>query len=96
MTFGEKIKARRQSLGLTLQQVGERCGVGKSTICKWENGRIADMGISNINGLARALEVPPAWLVDDLMSEEEGALVAAYRAANDAVKRDIWQILEAG
>lgn len=38
MTWGEFIKARRLSLGLTLQQVGDRCGVGKSTVRKWENG----------------------------------------------------------
>ena len=43
MNFGEKIKALRMELGLTLEEVGQIVGVGKSTVRKWESGQIANM-----------------------------------------------------
>lgn len=32
------IKSRRKELNLTLEQVGDLVGVGKSTVRKWETG----------------------------------------------------------
>ena len=43
MDMGEKMKMLRLQLGLTLEEVGNRVGVGKSTVRKWENGEIANM-----------------------------------------------------
>ena len=37
------IKSRRLELGLTLEQVGQKVGVGKSTVRKWETGDIENM-----------------------------------------------------
>ena len=39
--IGEKISTRRKKLGLTLEEVGERVGVAKSTIQRYEAGKIA-------------------------------------------------------
>ena len=41
LTMGQKIKALREENNLTLEQVGNAVGVGKSTVRKWENGIIA-------------------------------------------------------
>lgn len=38
MTIGERIKDLRKSQGMTLEQFGERCGVGKTAISKLERG----------------------------------------------------------
>lgn len=63
MDFGDKIKALRLERGMTLEQVGERVGVGKSTVRKWENGQIANMRRDKIALLASALGVAPGYLM---------------------------------
>lgn len=62
-TFSNKIKQLRLSQGLTLQEVGDRVGVGKSTVRKWENGIIENMRRDKIAKLAHALGVTPAFLM---------------------------------
>lgn len=37
------LKSRRFELGMTLEDVGDYVGVGKSTVRKWENGMINNM-----------------------------------------------------
>lgn len=46
---------RRKELGLTLEEVGDRIGVGKSTVRKWENGMV--MGVDRLESIAKALEM---------------------------------------
>ena len=58
MDFYEKIKALRLQRGMSLQAVGDIVGVGKSTVRKWENGDIKNMGRDKIELLAKALGVP--------------------------------------
>ncbi|PKE47279.1 helix-turn-helix domain-containing protein [Macrococcoides caseolyticum] len=57
------LKGRRKELGLTLEQVGEIVGVGKSTVRKWEDGQIANMGRDKISKLAEALRVSPMYIM---------------------------------
>ena len=40
MDIGKMINQRRTELKLTLEQVGQAVGVGKSTVKKWEDGYI--------------------------------------------------------
>lgn len=47
-TFSKKIKTLRQLKGLTLEEVGNAVGVGKSTVKKWENGTISNLGMDKI------------------------------------------------
>jgi len=61
--IANKIKARRQELGLTLEEVGQAVGVGKSTVRKWENGMIKNMGRDKIAALARVLQMDPVEFV---------------------------------
>ncbi len=57
------LKERRLELGLTLEDVGNMTGVGKSTVRKWENGDIANMGRDKIAKLAKALRVSPLYIM---------------------------------
>lgn len=59
MEIGEKIKKRRKELGLTLDEVAEKVGVGKSTVQKWESGRIKNMRRDKIELLAQVLDMSP-------------------------------------
>lgn len=61
--LSQKIKTLRTSLGLTLEQVAEQVGVGKSTVRKWETGMIENMRRDKIAKLATALHTTPGYLM---------------------------------
>lgn len=65
MTIGEKIAARRKELKLTLEDVGNAVGVGKSTVKKWETGYIANMRRDKISLLAKVLQMNPSEFIED-------------------------------
>lgn len=58
------LKKRRLELGLTLEEVAEAVGVGKSTVRKWEVGLIQNMRRDNIQKLAEALQLSPLDLLE--------------------------------
>lgn len=70
MTIGEKIKARRKELGMTTEELGQKIGVQRSAITKYEKGRV-DLKSSQLQEIARALDVPPASLLDDEDPDQE-------------------------
>lgn len=53
------LKTKRLEKRLTLEQVGKMVGVGKSTVRKWENGMIENMGRDKIVALSKALDISP-------------------------------------
>lgn len=63
MTIGQIIYSRRKQLGLTLEDVGNAVGVGKSTVKKWEDGYISNMKRDKIALLAKVLDISPVILV---------------------------------
>lgn len=63
MEIGQKIKTLREEKGMTLEELGNKVGVGKSTVRKWETGMIANMRRDKIAKVASALETSPAYLM---------------------------------
>lgn len=63
MDTGEKIKALRLQHNMTLEELGKRVGVGKSTVRKWETGAIANMGRDKIEKLSEVFNVSPTYLI---------------------------------
>jgi len=61
--IANKIYLRRKELGLTLEEVGQAVGVGRSTVLRWESGMIKNMGRDKIAALARVLQLDPVELV---------------------------------
>ena len=59
----KSLKERRKQLKMTLEEVAEIVGVGRSTVRKWENGDIENIGRSNIVKLAKALRVTPYYIM---------------------------------
>ena len=57
MNVGEKMKERRKELGMTLEEVGNIVGVGKSTVRRWENGMIKNMSVAWLEPIAKALKM---------------------------------------
>lgn len=67
------IKLKRKELNLTLEELGKKVGVGKSTIRKWETGMISNMKSDNIAALATALNIS----IPVLMGFEEPKIEAS-------------------
>ena len=61
--MAHRIKELRSAKGLTLEQVADIVGVGKSTVRKWETGMIANMKRDKIASLAKALGTTPEYLM---------------------------------
>lgn len=62
LEIGQRIETRRTALGLTLDDVALRVGVAKSTIQRYEKGRIEKLKMPVIDAIAAALDADPAWI----------------------------------
>ena len=63
MTLGEKIKARRIELGLSVDEVAERIGKNRATVYRYENSDIGDIPSGVLETLAKSLSTTPAQLM---------------------------------
>jgi transcriptional regulator with XRE-family HTH domain len=54
MTFGERVKAQREHMGMTLAQVADKVGVSEATMQRYESGVIKNPAQPKIAALARA------------------------------------------
>lgn len=63
MTVGERIKRRRQELGLTVDEVAVKLGKNRATVYRYESDEIENMSITILEPLAQALTVSPAYLM---------------------------------
>ena len=90
MTTGEKIKELRKALGMTQEELGEKIGVQKAAINKYETGIVVNLKQDTIRRLAKALCVSPVVLLGavDELSDDERNLVDLYRGADDRAKED--------
>ena len=63
MDIGDRIRQLREEKGMTLEELGNKVGVGKSTVRKWEIGMIENMRRDKIAKVAAALDVTPDYLI---------------------------------
>ena len=73
------LKARRQELGLTQNEVAAHVGVSEATVSRWESGDIASMRQSRIASLAAILRLDPAVIVGMTESSVAAAVQAQDR-----------------
>ena len=71
MTLSEKIATLRRQHGMTLEELGNKVGVGKSTVRKWETGMITSIRSDKLTALADALEVDVAELLSPAPEAQE-------------------------
>ena len=80
--LGDRIKQLRNAHNMTQEELGKIIGVGKSTINKYELGKIA-IPSAKIEALAKALSVSPGYLMgweDKSEDIKKAATQAAFRA----------------
>lgn len=99
MNPGDHIRQLRLAKNMTLEELGGRVGVGKSTVRKWETGAIANMRRDKIAKLAEALDTtvsdimgieedrPLPSVYSDSLSPTERRLVSAWRQADEKDRR---------
>ena len=75
MSIGEKIKERREALGLTLEAVGAELGVHRSTILRYESGDTQRISLPVIEQLAAILKTTPSYLMGWESAESAGAFL---------------------
>lgn len=89
---GQRMKKRRLELSLTLQEVADSVKVNKSTIQRYEVGRIKDPKWAIIESIARGLKVDPLWLtgkvelpgLNDEYENLSASLTASFERVMDA------------
>ena len=81
MTTGDKIHYLRTKLRLTLHELGDKVGVGASTVRKWETGYIKSLRTDKMQKLAGALDTS----VDYLMGWTENNVNVGSVGTNNGV-----------
>jgi transcriptional regulator with XRE-family HTH domain len=71
MSVGEKIKHLRESMNLTQTELGDRLGVKKNAVSKWECGRVEDIPTSKIKAMANLFGVKASYLIEDEEPKKE-------------------------
>lgn len=84
MTMGDIIREERLKHKMTMEELGDRLGVGKSAINKWEKGYVQNIKRPMIMKMSEIFGVSPAYLmgIDEYDAPEE--FETALRESEDA------------
>ena len=63
MKKGDRIRQRREQLGLSQTALADLIGESKQTLYKYKNGIISNIPSNKIEALADALHVTPGWIM---------------------------------
>lgn len=97
MTIGERIKLRREQLGLTQEEVAKKCGYkSRSSVNKIELSR--SLPLSKVELMANALETTPAELmgwedVQEIEYDTEKATIIKNNK-NDEEARKLYELYQ--
>ena len=101
MSFGQRLRERREELGMTRGELAKILGVTQSAISNYESGLNA-MREEVLLRLLKTLDVEPNYLYQDsfsgkgfLCSAEEERLVKRYRALTTSGRQAAQAVLEA-
>ena len=88
MTLGDRIRSARETLKLTQEELGARCGTTKQTIFKYETGVVTNIPLDRLALLADELGVSPAYLLGwdesaPALPKKLAALAEPFGALND-------------
>lgn len=85
----ERVKNRRQELGLSYQDLSDLTGISKSTFQRYETGGIKNLGIDKLDILAKALKVTPGYLMgwdtDNINADADGKTITSAKEAMEFI-----------
>jgi DNA-binding helix-turn-helix protein len=92
MSIGERIKKRRQELGLSAEDVANKLGISPATIYRYESNYINSMKVDKLTAIATVLHVSESYLMgwDDkniistetIPNSKEDRLILSFRQLN--------------
>lgn len=90
-TIGERIKELREIHHLTMEEFGNRIGVQKSAVNKYEKGIVENLKRSTIEKICVTFDVTPQWLMgmDEPSRETEGRIAEMLTALNEEGKEKV-------
>ena len=71
MAISQRIKERRQDVGLTQAGLARAVGASREAVSMWENGNVKRIRPNNLISCARALECNLEWLVKGVGSPSD-------------------------
>ncbi len=74
--IGQRIKQRREEISMTQAELGAALWLNKSTIQRYETGKITKIKVPVIHAIAKQLNVDPNWLMGE--SEKMGEYVPRF------------------
>lgn len=91
--IGNRIKYARNLRDVTLDEIAKKVGVAKSTVQRYENGKIESIKLPVVESIAIALNVNPAWIVGksnamELPSQQVPKIMEFYNQLNDIGKHE--------
>lgn len=91
--IGNRIRRARNLRSATLDDIAQKVGVTKSTVQRYENGKINNIKIPVVESIATALGVNPAWIVGksdimELPSQVPPKIIQYYNQLNDIGKHE--------
>jgi transcriptional regulator with XRE-family HTH domain len=94
--LGAKIKELRKQKGLTLEQLAEKIGSGKSYIWEIENKGVKRPSAEKLAAIAKELDVTTDYLIDDAQTEMTDDLEkeVLFRKFGQLESRDKEKIME--
>ncbi len=63
MKVGDRIRAKRQDLGMSVDELAARLGKNRATMYRYEKGDIENMPVNVLEPLAEVLQTTPAYLM---------------------------------
>ena len=89
MTKGERIKQRREQLGISQTELAECIGTSKQNLYKYENDIITNIPSDRVEALAKRLNTSPAYI----MGWNEGDSLPSPTITEDAELNEYLEIL---
>lgn len=91
--IGNRIKYVRDLREATLEDIAQKVGVTKSTIQRYEAGKITTIKLPVVEAIAIALKVNPAWVVGksedmELPKQATPKIIEYYEMLNDMGKHE--------
>ena len=98
MNVGQKIKEARKAKGMTQTELGEKIGVQKSAVSKWERGETQNIKRSVLKKLSHYLDIPPVELIEETKNRTDEAKPVqqaeppqGYRIVSEDELDEIWE-----
>ena len=92
-TMGDRIRIKRLEAKMSMEELGERLGVRRAAVNKWEDGSVENIKRSNIEKMARIFDVSPSWLMGFDDAEDVSLTYSAPWKETITVKTDARPII---